>query len=395
MYASDIKAYIYDDTLIINDHVNIVAVNAHNGSYVWSMTNKEDLFKNEEMIPQDGQFNPKKALQARRLFVRDIMFHTGFLNERLIVMHKNKIYSLKPLTGYCEKSRQLNMEGVTEIKIGPEQIYILPYSLGSIKILSSDLEDQAEIPIKHLEIKPKAWPEFLLINNFILLNTGENLYIIDKQGARLKSEFNTTHLGEYYVEVDKDNLLIIEPFSKITSYHLEGAFLVPNFIFDLKEQQDIWNLFYQESQAYFIATGSVFFPYQENSHYYLVAIDTSTGKRLWQTLLPGVKGPFYSLFNFNSIKGTSNFIISTVHSEGKNMDDIRSDIDEIRSNIVAPINAVPVDSKLFCLNNASGNILKSMAIAAGTAVDYSVAIFETRDCLIYSLYKYFLKIAVR
>lgn len=359
MYTDNIEAYLYDNILIVNDHVNIIAVNVTDGSHIWSMTNKGAIFDKEKQVPLDNLDTLYKKYGLRRSFLKNIMLYAEFVDDRIIITHGNKIYSVKPTTGYCERYRELDIEGPIGVTASKGYIYILSYFLDNLKILNKKFELLGDFCLDFINDKD-AYPELVFIKNYVVLYINSYLYIIDKEDGRLRNSVNIGDLGMHYIEAYKDNLLAIAPFQKLSSYRLEKDSLKVNWEFSLGsvDQEVLWKYPEKKTKHYFIVGDHILLPFRKGGDYFITSVDLKTGEKIWEKNINGVKGFLYDLSDYSKHHGEINFIITTGGEE------IFQDEVKDQAWDYAATESISVHSKLFKLDLASGNITSKEKVPA-------------------------------
>jgi len=355
MYTDDIQAYLYDNTLIINDHINIVALDVNDGTYIWSMTNRGRVFKKEKEFPPFNEDQLFIKYGIRRSFLKNVMLYANFIDDRLIVTHGNKIYSINPATGYCERDRQLNIEGAIEVAASNKHIYLISYFLDTLKVLDEELLPVADFPLNFLEDnKRDECPEIPFINDYIILHIGSDLYLLDGRSKRLKYKLNLGKLGRHYIEAYKDNLILIVPFKKLISYRLDNGMLITNWEFNLEGVDE--NILYtlnremtaKKSKYYSLNDTRLYLPFRRDGIYFIASVDLETGKKFWEKGIEGTGGLFFNLSDFQDKDGKITFTLSTVCSEGTREE----------NKLCSEAYSACVNSKLISLDIANGDIVR-------------------------------------
>lgn len=392
IYADDIEAYLYDNILIINDRVNIIAVDVNNGTYIWSMTNKGRAFTKEKQFPPINQDEILRRFGIQLSFVRNIMFNAEFIDDRIITTHGNKIYSIDPKIGFCKQYRKLDIERIRDITASDGYIYLWTFLPDTLKILDKELTTLGESSLDF--VMEKGYPKLFLINNYIMLHVKAPsvsvLYVLDKKNATVKNKINLAgnfisvdNLGRHYLEVFKDNLLFIVPFQKLLNYHFDNDSFIANQIFNVQpiDQDVMWIGVGKKSEYYFIVGEQLLLPLKKEGEYFIASIDLRTGERLWERRLDKVNGFFYNLSNCKNINGTINFIISTTSSAGC------GEIYKDGINLCRKLLNIHIQSKLFSLNLRNGRIKRIEELPSMQDGYFrKTALAETKNYLIYNIY---------
>lgn len=391
IYAADLEAYLYDGVLIINDRINVVAVDVLNGTYIWSVTNKEGLFREEGLFPP---LSTEWSYQSKKLFVKYTMFYTKFLEDRLIIIHGSKVYSLDPKTGYCQRHRELNTEGVMEAKVADKEIYLLSYSLKNIKVLNKDLDDVRSLSTSFLDGSKETWPEMFFINGYLLLHLRPELFVINGNTGDLTGTLNLSQLKRYYIQVCQDSPLVIEPLRRITRYSINNSGLAAIWEYkaDSPDPYSIWEPRGRKSKYCLYDEGCLYFFFRTKGEYFVSSIDFTTGRQLLKRPLKDVKGPFYNLSPaMNSGNGIINFMISTVYTGEMpyQTDILQAAIDAFAET------TVDIDSRLIWLNVRNGNIARTEILPSGGFVEKGASMAETENNFIYNIYGSYLKVVTK
>ncbi|MEI6631309.1 MAG: hypothetical protein WCL25_01685 [bacterium] len=351
MYADDIKAYLYGDTLIINDRVNIVAVGARDGKYLWSMTNRGEAFERAREFPPQKMDTLYNKYGLDREFIKNIMFYCEFTGGSVIVVHGNKVYSINPLTGYCRYYRELDMEAAVEVEVSEERVYLVSYRLNRLEVFDPQLQLLYDVPLDF--IKEKETPaELLFVGDRVLLYTGPGLYALDRENGRLKGAINLAGTGPHKVETFGDSVLVIWPFKKISSYRLQADGLKAAWEFEVASAEpDItWKYWERQTCYYFIIGRRIFFPFRREGEFFFACIDLDTGRKIWESDMQGVRGFFYNLSDAGVYKGEANFIMTTGGEE--------ISLEEFGYYPSVNLASIFVTSKICSLDLSSGAVVR-------------------------------------
>ncbi len=377
MYADDIQAYYYEGVVIINDHVNIIAVDAQDGSYLWSMTNTGEEFQAEKQLPLKKFDKLYEKYGLHRPFLKQIMFHTNFLNDKLFITHGNTIYAVDPLTGYPEKQSQINSEGIMRVDASAGRIYALSYSLDYLKVFDINLVSVANFRLSFIK-NQNVYPEILFMDKYIILQAGAEIYLLDKLTGKLKDVIKLDAAKEYYLEVFQKNLLLIAPSEEITSYAVvDGSFkVIWASLFDA-EDTILWKYRERKTNRYFLLDQKILMPVKRAGEYFISAIELTAGNKLWETPIPDVTGFLYDLSNCINFNGTAIFILVTEWHGADSEGQPDSSLKELIS--VRPI--------LVWLRLADGmlTILKPLVAINEERLIQSACITETPRCFIYGI----------
>lgn len=329
LYHHNLDVYLYEDTLIINDGVNIIAVDVHDGRYSWSFTNKGEGFKREIQ----GALNSVDPEEKKKLhvldslttgYIKNVLVRTRFIDDTLIITHGNKVYSVNPRTGYCYGYRNVALEGIGDCVVSDKEIFLLSVSSSEIVVLTKDLRDSKLILLKNVEPgRGKDSRLFLLKEHFGLFNNS-HIYLFDKISGALRFELRTDDNARF-IEACSDALAVIVPFRKVTIYGLADNVFSELCSFDvgggvsneafysfLARQEGVAFIkALRYSKFYLFEDRQLFFPFRRDDTYFLSLIDIGKCARLWERPLPGFYGDFCYLSNMASLEGGITFIMST------------------------------------------------------------------------------------
>jgi len=315
MYSKNIQAYTYDNVLVINDHVNIIAVDALTGAYLWSMTNDGENFREEKQSPPTEEDTLYHNYGIKKSFAEQLNYSVEFLNRKIIVLHGKKIYSINPETGYCNTLRKIELQGIVQARVSYDgTIYIVSSVLDKIIILDKNLNIVGNIPLNNLEKSTDKLPELLTVKNYMFLYVHPYLYIIDKKNARLGNKITIDDSGEFSFETCNDGVILVEPFQKIISYIVKDNSPVFNWEFQwdttkLRRLRDIpSNTYY-----YFRLKDIIVLPCERGEKYFFTALDLTKGKKIWETCINGIDGLFFNLSEAHYRDNKIYFSISTAY----------------------------------------------------------------------------------
>ena len=368
MYVGDIEAYLYEGILIVNDHVNVIAINSQDGGYIWSMTNKTSLFEQEKQLPKDNLDSLYKKYGIRKSFLKNTMLYVKIINDQLILIRGNKLYSVEPKTGYCKLVRELGIEGAISVTVANEKIYLVSYNLDKLIVLDGELKPVGDFSLDFIADK-QVYPELNIIKDYILMHINSTVYLINSHTGALCQKLMLEGKTKDYLDVLGDNLLIISPFKKLASYRIADGLLALNYEFDLGTiDKDIqWKYAEKKSHYYFLVGNQVILFSRRNKEYFIVSVDAQTGKAIWQEQLSGAKGVFYDLTNYYKSDGVINFIMTTGGNESFSAE------------------FISVDSKLYQVNLFTGKSMLQRSLPGTNfeRVSRKSEIVETAECFIY------------
>jgi outer membrane protein assembly factor BamB len=314
MFAAKIEAYLYENVLIINDHVNIIAQDALTGRYIWSMTNDSDIFWQEKDIQARNQDETIKKYGVDKIFLKHIKYNLAFIDDALIVMHDGKIYTVDPVTGYCSRYREVNMDGALDIKVSGNRLFIIPCELRSIKIFNKELEEVGELRIDFMDMSRGELPQIILKGDDAVVFLEPWLYVFNNNTGEFKSKFEVGDYKSAILDTIDDLLLLIEPYSRISSYHVKDGSVIPAWQFDSEGDKPEKSLTAStlESKGYFIKDGIILLPFTKAGMLSLSARDHITGRELWRSNLEGTRGLMSYLSEAQFADGIGYIIVSTI-----------------------------------------------------------------------------------
>lgn len=392
MYGDYIRAYLYNTTIIINDGVNVIAMDAHDGSSIWSMTSKGKTFEKEKLSFNEDELFKKYGI--KKTYLKNVMPHTIFFDNNLIIIRGNKIYSVNPMTGYCNNYKEVDIESAIEVAVSGGYIYIISPFLNSIKILDKRLNIVGNFLLNFIKEKG-VYPEILLINNYIIISTNSKLYLIDRTDGKLTDIVNMDDSEQYWAEVYEDNLIVVVPFREVRSYSLGKKSLMINWKVDLAlpNQKGIWKFPGKKKRYYVIVDKHMMLPFKKEDKYFMVSINLENGEKLWEKQIEQISGLFYYLSNFLKIDKKLKFIITTVCGEETEYSELH----------IFGRNAIRVytNSKLVELNCTSGETAKVITLPGFRGVmgavfgENDLILGETEKNILYSIHNSILKVEAK
>jgi len=384
---SEIEVFLYKGVLIMKDYANIIAMNVSNGSYIWSMADKSKTLDQGKLALFDFNSISKKN-DFEKFYLKNLKLYAKFIEDRIIIARGNKIYSLNPATGFCYKSLELDINGVVGIGSLNKLIYVVPYPTDKIIALNKELIIQQVIDLDFTKDK-LGFAELAFVKDNILLRFGSDLYIVDKKG-KLQDNLNIKYAKRFYIDIYKDNILIILPFKEIACFRLKQGLLKESWKLEpgASTENILWKRYSENSKYYFIVSNQILFPFREECDYFIASIDLQTGKKLWETSLEGAKGFFSNLAGYQECNGMVNFIISTTCNE------MCADFNDYCSKSKYAY----LNSRLFGLGLSKGHILRNDKLQQqGTDPTLSIdsTLMQTKNYFIYNIYSEFLNVELK
>ncbi|MFH0918160.1 MAG: PQQ-binding-like beta-propeller repeat protein [Candidatus Omnitrophota bacterium] len=372
MYYQMLKAYLYGDILIIQDPVNVIAVDVRTGDLVWCFTVKGPEFETQIR----GFFDPTLKKKEHLLYhlsagYRDrIMMQTVFVDGRIVITRANRIYTVDPYTGYCYGKKDLDCVSVRVLKASLDRVFLVPNPATAVISFNANLGDEKRIPLdQDLQSKGTTYALNHLGNNVIALFSGRRLMIIDLMRERVVAEYKLRTAARY-LESYNGQIALIEPFESLTLLRLNGDTLVEELKYDLKLGQEAEFMAYladtenasflkltRLGNYYYAQAGQIFIPVKRNNDYAIAAIDLAGGHLVWETPINGLHGYFSYMSNGIMRDNTLTFLISA------------KDVD-------SPLNS----TRLIEIDTSSGRVKKNTALTA-----YSV--FDTKRNMLAESYR--------
>jgi hypothetical protein len=344
------------------------------------MTNSSKVLGEERLLPPPVHDNLLKRYGVSRSFIDKVMFYSAFINDRLIIVHGNKIYVLDPATGYCQATRELPMGGVIKLAVAAGRVYVVSSSLDRINVFNSSLEPLNDIPLGFIEKNAVKLPELFFMNKYLLLRYAANLFIIDGESGQLKYASRLDDPDYDCIETHRDRLLIITPFRKAAAYRVGENSLQLDWEFALPYRaQDFRLLKYARFERYyFIADGNILLPFKENGDFGVASLSLETGRQLWRIPLRQIQGQPRGISDFITPGNEIDFVIST------GCGGVSSD----KMNDCCVSRAIDIEHVLLGLNTANGSIVRTQRLPSlmeFPSVQTSAALAETQHCLVYDV----------
>jgi len=335
LYHHNLNAYLYEDTLIINDGVNIIGVNVDDGKYVWSLTNKGDGFK-REIQGALSSVDPEDKKKIRVLdnlttgYIKNVLMKAKFIDDRLIVTHGNEIYIINPRTGYCYGYKGTAFEAIGDFIASDKEIFLLSFSSPEIMVLTKGLRDVRSISLEAVKIDRGKDCRFFLFKGYLGLFVNSHIYLFDKGSGALRFKLKTDDNARF-IEIFSDVMAVIAPLRKVTIYELVNNIISERCSFDMggsspdeafysfldRQEGMAFLKALRHSKFYSLEKRRLFFPFRRGGAYFLSLIDLDKCIRLWERPLPGFDGYFCYLSNMVSVKEEITFVMSTKSTTGE------------------------------------------------------------------------------
>jgi len=359
LYSDDFKIYLYENTLIINDQVNLIAVDVHSGKYLWSMTNDRATLNHPSQLPA---LDTVWSYEARLFFMRQIMIRTQFLNDRLIVSHRGKLYALDPRTGYAQATVESGLACVMDMLAADGKLYIashIPHA--TIKVFDSNLSQLGDFSAPEVGENENAWPQLITLPHYLLLHIKPQLLIFNKTDGRLVHTQELENYSRYYIEPHDDGFIVIAPFLNTSGWRIKNDLPEKEWIheFEPADQRVVWDLPCLRSGYYLMAQDSILNFARRQDDYWLVALDLNTGALRWETKLEQIHGRFHNLSGSVQSGGKFKFILTCLYTA----EDYTTDMDVMEKLLPGiGLYAADLDSVLFCVDTINGKLLQAQRL---------------------------------
>ncbi len=191
------EIYVFRDTVIINDRINLIGLNAEDGSYSWSITQgRENLNKYRTYTP-DNPDELFRKYDVDRNFLSEINILSDFIGGDLIFTRNNMIYKLDPETGYVLNKKQLrDIDEISSLKANDGFIHIYSLKTGIFYKIDSKFNISEEITVNQEETSGKnADPNIFFSENFYVFQFPHRSIIICRETG--ESRYEVTGNGGY------------------------------------------------------------------------------------------------------------------------------------------------------------------------------------------------------
>lgn len=309
--AKDIEVYLCNGVLIINDKINVIAVHSKTGNYIWSVTNDVGLDKN--IFLQD---------------LRGIEYKLAFFDNNILLVHGNKINSIDPYTGFCNKETMVpvdNIEGIlvfdkrtalfTSKEIPSKKLFlwtVKKHRKYDIYILNNNLETLNKASFGN-KIKNFQYFDLCLFDKkiVILLPFGLYTYNTGTGGIKRFLNFSGYHKAYFRMRKSKEDLILIRPFDSILGFKpgINSLLVKWSHQFGTEPVKSILEEDLKTSFAVDDSNAVVFT--KNHNNYSLILIRTKDGLVIWESQLGHITGEFADLYNIHLV---DNYIYLIMYS---------------------------------------------------------------------------------
>lgn len=293
--AKDIDVYLYNGVIVINDKINVVAVDSKTGSYIWSVTKKGEYDKN--------------------LFVKaenEIKYKLAFLDDNVISIHKNKLSMLDPISGFCIKDVLFDVDNVEKVWAFDGKIFLYARKGDDhdIYVLNKDLETRSRIKLGDKRTNFK-YIDLCLFEGKVVIMASPRIYAYDIATEKTELFFDFGDPSEVYLKKSHKNLIVVEPFKRIMGFKPDGNDFVVEWSLDF-ESRDVESVLDKDFETSFIIEGSnAIILTQKDEKYSLISINTENGVQNWERELSFIDGKFADLYNMHCVDDFIHLIMYT------------------------------------------------------------------------------------
>lgn len=412
---ASVKAFLYEDIVIVCDDRNVIALNAKNGTFIWSVTSLLNQPEEESDFIRNTIF-PEASSNDMRI---------KFVGDKAVIAKDGDIFLISLRTGYCKRTYPLRGGRVTALESEGNKIYLL--RRGALFYDLSVFNDQLEITQKFnlLKINYWAFQEWLprkishllnlllsklserrfptgkfqtllkrvgFLKNFpemsrsdanlmigekrLALGMPGRVYVLDKQDGELKGEIKVGGKRPKMSEIIiwKDKLLIVEPLANLKCYDLNSDRAATHWTFNFSEgEPDGINQAFYFAKYSIVADGKILAPFNRRGQVCFVALDIRNGEKMWEITHEYLKGEFYDMSVPDVSNGNVSFIIAM------------KSVEDVRECYVTPV--------LYCQNISDGSFVKIEREPSVTRDGFGKAVIvETRKHLICTVRKHLFRI---
>ncbi|MFA6217625.1 MAG: hypothetical protein WDL87_08275 [Candidatus Omnitrophota bacterium] len=311
MYIDSIEAYKYENVVIVNDHVNILALDISSGQVIWSISDQADIFSHEGQYYSSEFKSLYTPYYAHKEFVEKTMLLLCVYGDDIAIVRGKSISIVDPKTGFCRQSSDIPVSGAIQALSDNKFLFLLSYHLDKLIVLDKQLH---VVKIHDLGFMQKAFPKkMVFIQDFVALHVIDKIHLIDPREG-LKYTIDTQGNAFESIENYNGRLLVIYPFDRIILYQLNRESEV--LLWDLRLPPVDKNIYSSQhrnftfSEYYFISEDALYMPYSIMRQFYIRKVDLKAGKDKGSTIIPGIKGQLYNFYGGYADKNRIGLIIS-------------------------------------------------------------------------------------
>lgn len=313
--VGEVDIYLYHDVIIINDKINVIAVDSKTGNYIWSVAYKEINDKNVFLNLNE-----------------QIGYKLTFLDDKVILAGKNKVFLIDPFSGFCLKEVSIEVDNIEKIysfgktillctkkKITSKALLRVKKDMAyDIYVLSDKLEIQNKINLGNEKIELK-YVDLSLFGKKVVTVFLSGMYIYDIDTKITGKFYDLGDSVKPYLEINGNNLILIEPFKSIVGFKSNGNSFAVKWRLNLGSG-DVKAILCQDFKTTFLMDdkNAIVFT-KKNKDYSLVSINTENGMSNWDRALSSIGGEFADLYKMHCV---DNFIYLIAYSAFKFSDGI-------------------------------------------------------------------------
>ncbi len=343
LMADDLNAYLAGDTVIVNDHVNVVAMRASDGKYLWSATNENEDIPLENYLMDMSPLFTTYGIQPQ--FVKKAMYQTMIKGDKIYLVHRDRLSILDIKSGFCQKAIELKRGGFVEAALFNGQIILLTLDKKKIIVLNEDLTIDKEIPLDFSK-NDQTHPQLYFWGKDLILRFDSDIYIVDPQKGVLAAQKHLEE-GRHRFETSGNLLFDVQPFKIMEAYVMKEGQMVRVWCHALDDSKRRAYFPYPAKGCHFLYTVNdmVITPEMVGGQYVLTALDMKTGKKRWSAHIKKFGGFFWNLSEYVQRAGTMYFMMS-----------VTSDKQAITEENLPKIRRVNVETRFIGLNLKDGSI---------------------------------------
>lgn len=311
-----LRVYLCDRTVIVNDGLNVIAVNISNGEYLWSMSCASGAgLADEKDYNETRRDDLYKEYEIKWSYLKDYMPRVEFINNKMFVAKGKMVYGIDPNTGYCNTLTEIPMSGPYICRVDNGRLYIVALDLSSFVAL-----DQSGGIISNLQLdilgNEEPYPQVVVLKENMVLLLKDKLVALDLKTGKITDKLILANKMTNWIEPHNDSLLVIAPLKSVSSFKLFKGRLVASWSDQFsKYEKPLRSLFLNRGREYeyfYKDNSMIVFPYEQGKRFGLAGIDLDSGKKIWDKKIAGVKGAIYYISNILKIGDSLQFSVANL-----------------------------------------------------------------------------------
>lgn len=281
--AREIDIYLYDNIVIINDKLGVIAVNKIDGLFLWSDT--YSVFRDTNIFVKNN---------------RGVGYQAAFLNNAILTQRNEYICLRDIFTGVPMYTWNSGLDFANVMRVGNQEIALIGEKKRNPFLVCIDTETKKvrEINLKPYSKNPEIIDMVATEEGFVIL-LDRKIYDYRYGKRKLKTVFELKNAYERNLFRHEATVYIVQPGTHIVALKDDGMVFQKAWEWN-EEYEPVRSVLGEKGDSLCAINGGKIIMLRPEEHtYVLYALNLLTGKVVWQQAIPTVKGVYGDFYGIH------------------------------------------------------------------------------------------------